>query len=77
MQFFAHHFFVEHDTDHMTAEGCRKMRDELRDIFAFFQNVDKKLDEDWHAAWESLGIKPDWWEKVVERYKKRARVGGG
>ncbi len=68
--FLAHRFFVEHDTDHMTVEGRRRIIDELRDTLRFLQDIDKKLDEVWHAAWEPLGIKPDWWEKQLERYKK-------
>jgi hypothetical protein len=45
------------------------MIDELRDMLRFLTDVDKRLDDVWHAAWEPLGIKPDWWEMQLKRYK--------
>lgn len=64
----AHHFFRDHDTDHMSVAGRKKMIDELIEIWTHIARVDQVMDEYWMSAWESHGITKEWIEKQMEAY---------
>ncbi|GEC96144.1 hypothetical protein ZRA01_22170 [Zoogloea ramigera] len=62
----AHHFFREHDINHMSPAGRKKMIDELIDIWIHLAKVDQVMDEYWLSAWESHGVTKEWIDKQIE-----------
>jgi hypothetical protein len=70
----AHHFFREHDVDHMSPAGRKKMIDELIEIWTHIARVDQVMDEYWMSAWESHGITKEWIEKQMEAYVQEMRT---
>lgn len=70
----AHHFFREHDIDHMSSVGRKKMIDELVEIWTHLAKVDQVMDGYWMAAWESHGITKEWVEKQMVAYAQAMRA---
>lgn len=69
----AHGFFKEHDLDHMSRSGRKKMIDELIEIWTHLAKVDKVMDQYWMSAWEEHGVTQDWIDKQIQADVKAAR----
>lgn len=67
--YLAHRFFVVHDLDIRSAEGRRRMVDELRDVVMFVKRLDKEMDKVWMRAWERLGVTQEWIDRQIERLR--------
>ena len=74
--YLAHRFFVVHDIDFTTSSGQRKMIEELIGILKHFQAVDRRMDEIWIRAWESLGITKEWIEQKTSEFISERYAGG-
>jgi hypothetical protein len=64
----AHEFFREHDINHMSESGRRKMIDELIVIFTHLAKVDRGMDEYWMSAWAKYGLSKEWIEAQMRAY---------
>lgn len=72
-----HHFFVdEHDLSLLSAEGRRRMIDELREIIALLKAVDQQVDELWLAIWSKYGFTEERIERELQAVKHALQMKG-
>jgi hypothetical protein len=72
--YLMHHFFVEHAESLLSAEGKRRMIDELRDVIIFFKVIDPQVDELWLAIWRKYGFTEERIERELEIVKRALQM---
>jgi hypothetical protein len=67
-----HRFFVEHDIDHGSGAGRRKMIVELQKMLLHFQETDRLVDAIWIPLWGSLGLTQELMEAEIRQMHDEA-----
>lgn len=69
-----HSFFWDHSEELLSETGCHEMIDELREMIAFFVEVDLRLQEVYRPLWEKYGVNEEFIRKELDQAHERART---